>query len=340
MPAVIQVTPTPIVRKAPPKVVGPTNANPIRPTKKLPQYMINEGLARQPVQFDATKHLNFKKPSKLYTMEEIGLGGEGVSHIAASEPFSLFTPEAIRQIRAEIFSPEVLENNQFASAFASNMIRGYGPKLAPFIFDAYNSPEFLRVISDLAGLDLVPASDWETGHTNVWFEDGQVDANRTEKSAFSWHRDSFPFVCVTMLSDCTGMTGGETAMRMGTGDIMKVRGPSMGTSCIMQGRYIEHAALTAEGIPERIAIVTAFRPKDPLVTDEIILTGSRPISHKEDLYYQYSRYRLDVIEARSRHQFKKIMEHKRYGRDFDANEMKQWLAQQRDFIDAWMGELI
>lgn len=46
-------------------------------------------------------------------------------------------------------------------------------------------------------------------------------------SAVAWHYDSFPFVCVTMLSDCTGMVGGETALRMPNGNIMKVRGPAM-----------------------------------------------------------------------------------------------------------------
>jgi hypothetical protein len=40
-----------------------------------------------------------------------------------------------------------------------------------------------------------------------------------------WHRDSYPFVCVLMMSDTTGMVGGETALRTGTDEIKKVRGP-------------------------------------------------------------------------------------------------------------------
>lgn len=48
-----------------------------------------------------------------------------------------------------------------------------------------------------------------------------------EKPIVDWHTDSYPFVCVTMLSDCTGMIGGETALKTGTGDVMKVRGPEM-----------------------------------------------------------------------------------------------------------------
>ena len=42
-----------------------------------------------------------------------------------------------------------------------------------------------------------------------------------------WHTDSYPFVCVLMLSDCTNMVGGETALRTPNGQVMKVRGPGM-----------------------------------------------------------------------------------------------------------------
>ena len=48
-----------------------------------------------------------------------------------------------------------------------------------------------------------------------------------DKPIVDWHTDSYPFVCVTMLSDCSNMIGGETALKTGTGDILKVRGPQM-----------------------------------------------------------------------------------------------------------------
>lgn len=50
-----------------------------------------------------------------------------------------------------------------------------------------------------------------------------------DKPVVGWHTDSYPFVCVLMLSDCTNMVGGETALRTGNGDIIKVRGPQMVT---------------------------------------------------------------------------------------------------------------
>lgn len=88
-------------------------------------------------------------------------------------------------------------------------------------------------ISEVAGVDLIPSIDFEIGNVNISFGDGTTATwNRTTDSedgtsAVAWHYDSFPFVCVTMLSDCNGMVGGETALRRPDGHIMKVRGPAM-----------------------------------------------------------------------------------------------------------------
>lgn len=117
-----------IATPAPPKVVGPTNKQPIKPTQALPRYIIDEGLQYERIEFDVSKHLNIAQPSKIYKMKDIGREGEGISETATTEPFSLFTPEAIKQIRSELFSPPVLADHQYSSAFATNMIRGYGPK--------------------------------------------------------------------------------------------------------------------------------------------------------------------------------------------------------------------
>lgn len=60
-------------------------------------------------------------------MKEIGLEGHGISPNAVSEPFFIFTEEAIKQIRAEVFSEPVLESCQYSSTFVKNMVRGMGP---------------------------------------------------------------------------------------------------------------------------------------------------------------------------------------------------------------------
>lgn len=123
-------------------------------------------------------------------------------------------------------------------------------RYAPFIHDAWHSEETLSIISKIAGVDLIPCMDYEVGHVNISVKSGQQAADERaavereqksyaedegiagcpwedDKPVVGWHNDSYPFVCVTMLSDCTDMVGGETALRKPNGEIMKVRGPQM-----------------------------------------------------------------------------------------------------------------
>ena len=102
-----------------------------------------------------------------------------------------------------------------------------------FIYEAWKHPETLAIISKIAGVDLVPVMDYEIGHINLSIpgkrrehDSNVLISEDDEKAIVGWHRDSYPFVCVLMMSDTTGMIGGETALRTGYGDIKKVRGPS------------------------------------------------------------------------------------------------------------------
>ena len=118
---------------------------------------------------------------------------------------------------------------------------------APFIYDTWKNPEVLSIVSKIAGIDLVPVMDYEIAHVNLsWKSEAQkaeemqtiMDRRLTEedegiagcpweddKPIVDWHYDSYPFVCVTMLSSCDNMVGGETALQTGDGSLMKVRGP-------------------------------------------------------------------------------------------------------------------
>lgn len=219
------------------------------------------------VEFDPQKHLAYVAPSRVYTMEEIGLPKDsGISPIAVSEPFQLFTSEAIAKMRQEVLSPEVMQNCQYSSNISHGQLRGFANKYvwrfpqtssfkefnsftryAPFTYALWKHPQTLAVISKIAGIELVTEMDLEIAHINLSvktegerqkeiaeFNDrAQFEADEgvagcpweDETPIVGWHRDSYPFVCVTMLSDCTNMVGGETALRTGSGEIMKVRGP-------------------------------------------------------------------------------------------------------------------
>ncbi|KAI9034867.1 uncharacterized protein KD926_005177 [Aspergillus affinis] len=351
----------------PPKVVGPATKTATRPANLLPQWLIDGAHIDKRESFDAKKHLNFEPPSRIYTMTEIGLEGQGISPHAVSEPFPLFTEDSVTQMRAEIFSRQVLDHCQFASTFNKNMIRGMGPGRAPFTYSAWNSPELLVKISQVAGINLVPVFDHDIATINISIGSGSLDLTSSlEESSdenlpsVAWHYDSFPFVCVTMLSNCEGMIGGETVLRTGTGEVMKVRGPAMasflipdatriilcpvinsgqGTAVVMQGRYIEHQALQALGGRERISMVTAFRPKSPFVKDESILTGVRGISVLPDLYSQYTEYRLEILEERIRARLETERQREVAKRRFDTSDARSWLIEQKEFIEAMLTEL-
>ncbi|KAL0260726.1 hypothetical protein SLS55_004416 [Diplodia seriata] len=73
-----------------------------------------------------------------------------------------------------------------------------------------------------------------------------------------------------------------------------------GGAVILQGRYIEHTALPTTNMPERITIVTSFRPRDPTLLDETTNLNTRDKSHLTELYYQWTTYRLDVLAQRAR----------------------------------------
>ena len=78
------------------------------------------------VAFDAKIHLNFKPPSKILTMKDIGFPDDkGVSSVAVSEAFQLFTSDAIKQMRAEVLSKDVMDNCQYSSNLAQCQLRGF-----------------------------------------------------------------------------------------------------------------------------------------------------------------------------------------------------------------------
>lgn len=53
-------------------------------------------------------------------------------------------------------------------------------------------------------------------------------------------------------------------------------------------------------MPERVTIVTSFRPRNPNLLDESTNMNVRNKSCLPELYYQWTTYRLDVLAQRAR----------------------------------------
>lgn len=84
---------------------------------------------KTPERFNPKKHLAFKTPEEIIRMSDIGYPEDaGVSPIAVSQPFRLFSREAVEQMRAEVFNPTVMENCAFRSNLAACQVRGYCPQ--------------------------------------------------------------------------------------------------------------------------------------------------------------------------------------------------------------------
>jgi hypothetical protein len=210
-----------------------------------------------PVLFVPTEHLSYSPPSQIISLADIHLPHSPISPVASSVPFPLLSPSAILKHRAELFSSPVLSNCLWQKRAGSAQIRGMAPRYAPFITQFWTSPEVLSIISSIAGVDLVPVVEYEICHTNIQLsEDGKEGIRHTpvippepteeERVAFEkakevneirgtdlstalipWHRDSYPFVCVVMLSNAEFMTEGETELQKGDGTTMKIRAPQI-----------------------------------------------------------------------------------------------------------------
>jgi hypothetical protein len=320
---------------------------------------------QEPPTFSPEKHLAFEEPSNIVMMKDIGFAEDvGISPVAVTHPFQLFSPEAIKIMRSEIDKPEVRANHTYASNIANAQLRGYAAKHAPFTYAAWNHPETMAIVSKLAGVDLIPWSDYEIAHINlsaikteeqakaeltalhsrkssVHSDEGiDVSPPEDDKPIVGWHTDSYPFVCVLMMSDCTNMVGGETALRTATGEVIRVRGPQEGCAVILQGRYITHQALRALGAKERITAVTSWRPRSPFVKDDSVLRTVRPVSDLRELYIDFAKYRLENFEHRIHRELEEMRARRQAGQKFDTQGHKTFLQEAINFLMRTNNELV
>ncbi|KAH7131705.1 hypothetical protein B0J13DRAFT_587927 [Dactylonectria estremocensis] len=331
--------------------------------------------------FDASKHLAYSPPARILTMEDLHLESSPISSIAASDPFPLLSYDAVLEHRRELFSSKVIDNCLHRTLPGSAMLRGMAQRYTPFIQSFWNSPEVLKIVSDIAGVDLVPAMNYEICHTNIQLGSDGLDgvratpvvppnatmdaAGKPEKDSgdkkdgydnaiVEWHKDSHPFVIVVMLSDARNMEGGETVLMGGDGKTLSVRAPQMGSAVVLQGRHISHVALPATNMPERITIVTSFRPRDPTLADETTNANVRCESHLTELFYQWSTYRLDTLATRTN--IMAMALRKRYAENVkksddeaqpgmcrvetvNFDEMRSWVEEQIKYLQQTMYEM-
>lgn len=131
------------------------------------------------VKFDLSKHLAFtddyyNKTNRL-TLEELGVTEPHqtpISKVGVSEPFPLFTDEAIAIMRWEMFQKECFSKcarvaNHSNTGDVDMYVRGFTKKYAPFTHEAWNHPKVLEILSTMADVELEHMFEYEVAHSNV-----------------------------------------------------------------------------------------------------------------------------------------------------------------------------
>ncbi|KAF7555186.1 hypothetical protein G7Z17_g2374 [Cylindrodendrum hubeiense] len=242
--------------------------------------------------FDPAIHLNYQPPPARRSFTELGLPiPKGCPDICFTEPFQLFSEEGVRMIRREIFRKSFLDKYMRSWDRAPCLISGHHHSKQDGIFmkQACYHPVTQAAINSAFGCALqLQTGENDMGYINVQIGAEGIDGvyNMTEipskplsaseaapTSKYdndmidSWHKDQTPLVLVVMLSDTSTMVGGETAIKMGDGSIMKARGASIGGAVLMAGGYLEHAALRANNCSERLSFVNSYSYADPNADD-------------------------------------------------------------------------
>ncbi|KAI1625869.1 hypothetical protein EDD37DRAFT_692877 [Exophiala viscosa] len=259
------------------------------------------------VHFDPKIHLRFQKPEKTYTLDDLKYNTkQAVGHVAATDPFPLFTREAIVEMRRELLSERTIKNCMTYTRPGSVQIRGAAPQYAPFVYEAWTHPETIKAVSTVIGLPVKINIAQEIGHTNIQLgEDGLESLKRltpeplvpkvavadipeediTEDKAtdvIEWHNDMYPWSLVVSLSLPQGR-GGETACLCGDGSIIKAPKPDVGYGVLLHGNVVKHKAVRAVGAEERITTVCSWWPADPLLYDDSKIANTRDVSFKPEI---------------------------------------------------------
>lgn len=106
-------------------------AQPAAPKATFKPIIQNQATKRklQHIEFDPKEHITFEQPESILMMKDIGYREDtGVSPVAVSQPFRLFSTECIQKFRDEALSETVMQNCLHKSNLAACQIRGYAPK--------------------------------------------------------------------------------------------------------------------------------------------------------------------------------------------------------------------
>ncbi|KAJ5677323.1 uncharacterized protein N7477_002956 [Penicillium maclennaniae] len=305
--------------------------------------------------FDPTIHLDYVPPERTITMQDLLLSQSSTATpIAGTMPFSLLSPRGARAYRKALSRRNVIENCA-SSPFPGTLVLRDAVKYSHFIRDFWTHPETMSIVSDASGVPLEVVMPTEIGHTNIQAEGVTIaemvsslkvepsveklelspeerayDPLKDETSIIPWHYDSYPYVCVLMLSETDGMVGGETYIKRGDGEAQKVDGPQIGHAVMLQGGEVQHLAARAKGVSERISTITSYRAQVRNIYDFSYITNIRPYADLGSLYPEWTRYRLRKLRDEITHYLDQAENES--NSSFQREELQNVITQQIEYL--------
>ncbi|KAH0397297.1 hypothetical protein KCU89_g8424, partial [Aureobasidium melanogenum] len=267
--------------------------------------------------FDPEIHLDYSPAENVFSLADLGIEEhEYTTPMAGCTPFKLLSMEGVMAYRRALLRKEVFDECA-GYPFPGTVTLRNVAKVSKFVFDVWTHPRTVSIISDALGIKVEAIMPTEIGHTNIQVSGpgdvlDQLSVQPSQEalpltdeeeaydplsgsSVIPWHVDSYPYVCIVMLSDTTHMKGGETYIS--GKDIQAVKGPSLGTAVVLQGGQVRHLAARTFGSAERITTITSFRAAEVGRFDDSRLANLRAYDNLPELYSQWSVYRLRKMRA-------------------------------------------
>lgn len=318
------------------------------------------------VKFDPKIHLTYHTNKNITkrTLSDLQISKTHVkpmSEVAAVEPFSLFTVDAIDIMKWEIFANKhvldvcgrIVEHGEPHDLYISGF-----SDYTPFTKDAFTHPETVEIFNRLMGVDVHCPHTFHLSHINAVLAPRKRGEPAYEETAEEltklreqqdaeadsipniggWHYDSPPMVCVVMFSAPPNMVRGETAIRTGTEneDVLRFSNGQVGQATLLQGRIIKHIATKPLNKCDRITYVASLLPKDPEAYDSSSAQSERPgaaSTFTNDRFYpNLVNYRMERIKKRLENYQNKIMDNYSKGIKFDQLDSVEFMKDIEDYL--------
>ncbi len=219
---------------------------------------------------------------------------QGLDSKIIYESMRLLSEEGLQLVRQELSEDTLVAQCAFSSERTPSVYRGTA-HVSECLRKLWRSDEIKTILSDAFGYLIEPhPMNYELAHINL-----QPKDLGHGKPVDDWHRDSYPLVCIVMLSDAESMEGGELVIKDGLGQEIALRFPKAGYAIILQGQHVPHCARAATNTDERMTMVTSLIPSILTKRDMSSLAMSVNYSDKEKLSEEWITYRLEQLKKRA-----------------------------------------